>query len=211
MRSSIDEALLRAIPVNAGVQNESVNACSYLDLTVKPDTSKMNAISTSTPLADVVAMAENVPSHHSHAQVSVVTAMTSTTTATPTTTSNTLSSLSSSSQYHHNHPPICLVTHLSSNVNQDLAEADQSIENDVTNNENAANSPELLSTSAEHSNDDDLTQNNEIASEGAVGGILSEATASTLPDLAKVTTIANNSTANAATSNCEIDYVDTDL
>lgn len=196
MRSSIDEALLRTVAVIPVVQNETVNACSYLDLTVKPNASKINASTTSTQLADVVAIAGNA-SHHSHTQVSAVAAMT--TTATTTNTS------SSTSQY--NQPPICLVAHLSSNINQDLAEADQSIENDVTNNENAANSPELLNTSAEHG---DLIPNNEIPNQGAVGGMFNDG-ASTLPDLAKVTTITNNSTPNTATSNCDIDYVDTDL
>lgn len=212
MRSSIDEALLRTIMVNPGIQNEqTVNACSYLDLTVKPVTSKMNA--TTTPLADVVAIAGNASSHHLHAQVSPTPAITTTATAAAATVTATSSntSLSSTSQY--NQPPICLVSHLSSNINQDLAEADQSIENDVTNNENvAANSPELSISSTDHSNENGLVQNNEISNEGAVGGILSETTTSTLPDLAKVTTITNNSTTlNTVTSNCDIDYVDTDL
>lgn len=197
MRSSIDDALLRTVTVNPIVQNETVNACSYLDLTVKPDTSKMSAATMSNQLADVVAIAGNI-SHHSHTQATAM-------------ATNTSSSSSTSSQY--NQTPVCLVAHLSSNVNQDLAEADQSIENDVTNNENAANSPELLNTSVE--NGGDLIPNNENSNEGAVGGILNEA-ASTLPDLAKVTTISNSSTAaattqNIVTSNCDIDYVDTDL
>lgn len=162
----------------------------------------MNATTTSTQLADVVAMPGNTSSHHSHAQVSAVAAMT--TTATTTTMPNTTSS---SSQY--KQAPICLVAHLSSNVNQDLAEADQSIENDVSNNENVANSPELINTSTEHSNGH--IQNNEISNEGAVGGLLNEAESSTLPDLAKVTTITNNSVPNTVTSNCDTDYADTDL
>lgn len=207
MRSSIDEALLRTVTVNPVVQNETVNACSYLDLTVKPDTSKMNASTTSTSaqLADVVANSGNA-SHHSHTQVSLVAAMTTTATTTNT------SSLPSSSSLQYNQAPVCHVTHLASNQDmQDLAEADQSIENDVTNNENAANSPELLNTSAENG---DLIPNNEISNEGAVGGILNEGGggggASSLPDLAKITTI-NSSTPNTVPLNCEIDYVDTDL
>lgn len=216
MRSSIDEALLRTITINPGIQNDTVNACSYLDLTVKPDTSKMNASTASTQLqlADVVAIAGNTPSLHSHAQVSSSAAATAAAAAMLTTSATTSNTSSSSSQY--NHAPICLVAHLSSNINQDLAEADQSIENDVTNNENAANSPELLNTSVEHNSNDNghgcLIQNNEILNEGAVGGIImNEAASSTLPDLAKVTTNTNNSDPDTVTSNCDIDYVDTDL
>lgn len=178
LRSSIDEALLRVIAVNP-VQNEAPNSCTYLDLTVKQDgqngvsTSKANASITPTSLADVVVMDGNVlHSTNSHP---------------------------STSQYN---APVCLVSHLSSSINQDLAEADQSMENDVTNNENAANSPELLNVQ-DHG---DLIPDNEISRvspyEGAVGGIES----STLPDLAKVTT-----TTTTPTSNCEVEYAITDL
>lgn len=145
LRSSIDEALLRAMTANS-VQNESSNSCSYLDLTVKQDgqhgvvTSKVNAIVTPTSLADVVAMdgnnlhAPNQPEPHYNA-------------------------------------PVCLVSHLPSSINQDLAEADQSMENDATNNENAANSPELLNT-PERGGGGMVPDNiNEISNEGAVGGI----------------------------------------
>lgn len=174
LRSSIDEALLRVIAVNP-VQNEPSNSCTYLDLTVKQDgqngvgTSKANASVTQTSLADVVVMDSNVLHSTNLHQ--------------------------STSQYN---APVCLVSHLSSSINQDLAEADQSIENDVTNNENAANSPELLNVQ-EHG---DLIPDNEISNEGAVGGIES----STLPDLAKVTT-----TTTITTSNCEVEYAITDL
>lgn len=172
LRSSIDEALLRAITVNS-VQNEPTNNCSYLDLTVKQDgpngvvgTSKGNSIVTPTSLADVVAMDGNIM----HAQ-------------------NQPESPYST--------PVCLVSHLSSSINQDLAEADQSMENDATNNENAANSPELLNA-PERGNGPggDLIADSEISNEGAVGGIDN----SPLPDLAKVTT-----------TNCEVDFLDADL
>lgn len=90
-----------------------------------------------------------------------------------------------SSQYN---PLVCLVSHMpSSSINQaDLAEADQSMENDATNNENADNSPER----------GDLIPDNGISNEGAAAGI-----EFALPDLAKVTT----------NSNCEVDFIDTDL
>lgn len=159
---------MRVIAVDP-VQNESNNSCAYLDLTVKQDgqnivsTSKTNASITPTSLADVVMEGNVIHSTNQHP---------------------------STSQYS---TPVCLVSHLSSSTNQDLAEADQSMENDVTNNENAANSPEILHIQ-EHS---DLISDNEISNEGAVGGISSSA----LPDLAKVTT----------TSNCEVEYIDTDL
>ncbi|XP_055319156.1 uncharacterized protein LOC129576957 isoform X5 [Sitodiplosis mosellana] len=161
LRSSIDEALLRAITVNS-TQNETTNNCSFLDLTVKHDgptsTSKGNTASaTPISLADVVVMDGNVQHPTS-----------------PRT-------------------PVCLVSHLSSSINQDLAEADQSMENDATNNENAANSPEALNAPERG----DLMPDNGNSNEGAVGGIES----SPLPDLAKVTT----------SSNCEVDFVDTDL
>lgn len=161
LRSSIDEALLRAITVNS-TQNEAANNCSFLDLTVKHDdqngvtTSKGNSVITPTSLADVVAMDGNVQRP----------------------------------QYN---TPVCLVSHMSSSINQDLAEADQSMENDATNNENAVNSPEILNAPERG----DLIPDNGNANEGAVGGIES----SPLPDLAKVTT----------TTNCEVDFVDTDL
>lgn len=161
--------MLRAITVNA-TQNETINNCSYLDLTVKHDTQNGASISkgnvsiaaiTPTTLADVVSMDGNI--QH------------------PT---------SPRPQYN---PPVCLVSHLSSSLNQDLAEADQSMENDATNNENAANSPEILNTPERG----DLIPDNGNSNEGAVGGIES----SPLPDLAKVTT----------NSNCEVDFIDTDL
>lgn len=123
---------------------------------------------------------------------------------------NTVSpSLSLSAQY--NQPPICLVAHLSANDNQDLAEADQSIENGATNDENDATN--AAAAADEHA---DLVLNNELSSEGAIGGLRGGLdSSSTLPDLAKVTTmvttITNNSSSNAASLNCEIDYVDTDL
>lgn len=162
LRSSIDEALLRAITANS-TQNEAINNCTFLDLTVKHDgasTSKGNS-ATPTSLADVVAMEGNV--QH------------------PT---------SPRPQYN---APVCLVSHLSSSINQDLAEADQSMENDATNNENAADSPEDTPERG-----DLMPENGNSSNEGAVGGIESSA----LPDLAKVTT---NPT------NCEVDFVDTDL
>lgn len=197
MRSSIDEALLRTITINPNDQNETPNACSYLDLTVKPDRQsvnttsapKPNASTSSIPLANVIPIDSNA-SHHPCTQV------------TAAAVTNTVSPSSSlSAQY--NQPPICLVAHLSANVNQDLAEADQSIENDATNNENDA-----INAAAAVDEHGDFVTNNELSNEGAVGGLDSS---STLPDLAKVTTITNNSTSNAASSNCEIDYVDTDL
>lgn len=184
LRSSIDEALLRAITVNP-IQNEPTpSSCSYLDLTLKPDSqtpgsvnvsSKANAGGTLHSMADIVSIDANA-----HA-------------ATTISTSSTSSSIASSSQY--NAPNVCMVTHLSSSINQDLAEADQSMENDVTNIENAANSPEILNES-EHGND--LIPDCENSNEGAVGGL----EASPLPDLAKVTT---------STANCEVDYTDADL
>ncbi|XP_031627624.1 putative uncharacterized protein DDB_G0277255 isoform X2 [Contarinia nasturtii] len=164
LRSSIDEALLRAITTNP-IQNEATNSCSYLDLTVKHDsqngspTSKGNSIVTPTSLADVVAMDANM--QH-----------------TPNIHPSTLQFSA----------PVCMVSHL----NQELAEADQSMENDVANNENVTNSPDTTERN-------DLIPDNGCSNEGAVGGV--ESTPPPLPDLAKVTT----------TSNCEIDFVDTDL
>lgn len=149
--------------------NEATENCSYLDLTVKHDgqncsnSTKGNAIVTPTSLADVVGMEGNVQ----HAP----------------------NLHSSSSQY----TPVCLVSHMTSTINQDLAEADQSMENDTANNENAPNSPEVLNAPERGV----LMAENEILNEGAVGGIES----SPLPDLAKVTT----------NSSCEVDFVDTDL
>lgn len=169
IRSSIDEALMRVIMVNP-VQSEPSNNCSYLDLTVKQDgpngstPSKGNASSTPTSLADVVTMDGNIL--------------------------HTPNSHPSTSQYG---TPVCLVSHLSSSINQDLAEADQSMENDATNNKNDADSSDGLNDN-EHG---DLIPDNEISHEGAVGGTESSA----LPDLAKVTT-----------SNCEsVHFFDTDL
>lgn len=163
LRSSIDEALLRVITVNP-IQNEASNSCSYLDLPVKQeDGVKENGASISTSLADVVVMEAN----------------------------GLHSSMSHSSVDRQYGAPVCLVSHMPSNINQDLAEADQSMENDVANNENASNSPEIINMPERGH----LIVENEISAEGAVGGI----DASPLPDLAKVTT------------NCEIDFVDTDL
>lgn len=169
LRSSIDEALLRAITANS-THGQATDNCSYLDLTVKHDTqnsgniSKENAIVTPTSLADVVAMdgnVQHVPNLHS-----------------------------STSQYN---APVCMVSHMPSTINQELAEADQSMENDATNNENASNSPEILNTPERG-----LIAHNEISNEGAVGGLVES---SPLPDLAKVTT----------SSSCEVDFIDTDL
>lgn len=168
LRSSIDEALLRALNSS---QNDASNNCSYLDLTVKHDahgasTSKGNITVAATTLVDVVTLEGNVQ-HVGNLH-------------------------SPTSQYN---PPVCLVSHLSSSINQaDLAEADQSMENDAINNENADNSPDALNTPERG----DLMPDNGIANEGAVGGVEPN---SVLPDLAKVTT----------SSNCEVDFVDTDL
>lgn len=183
--------------MNSSDENETINACAYLDLTVKPDRqntimsgSKINESAPPTPLADVVAIEGNVP-HNPCTHASTTMAMATTPTMS-----------SSSSQY--NQAPICLVAHLSSSINQDLAEADQSIENDVTNNENAASSPEMPNLSSEHS---DQIPNNDISNEGAVGGLDSFSTLPEhLPDLAKVT--ANTSTPNNVTPNGGIDYAD---
>lgn len=188
LRSSIDEALMRALtsspfqneatnnfPIDEAtmrtlasspLQKRATNNCSYLDLTVKHEsqnvspTSKGNSIATPTSLADVVAVEGNMQ----HAP-------------------NLHSSIPFS-------PPVCTVSHLSTSINRELAEADQSMENDVTNNENATNSPDTIERN-------DLIPDNGNSNEGAVGGVAS--TPPPLPDLAKVTT------------NCEIDFVDTDL
>lgn len=160
---------MRAITANSG-QNEPVNNCSYLDLTVKQDgqhgvvTSKGNGIVTPTSLADVVGMDGNIS--HTPNQ--------------PESPYNT---------------PVCMVSHMPSNINQELAEADQSMENDATNNENVEmqNSPDQLNAPERG----EIIPESEISNEGAVGGI----DASPLPDLAKVSTI----------TNCEVDFLDTDL
>lgn len=189
MRSSIDETLLQPITVNSSCQNEASNSCSYLDLTVKPErqstiapfTCKMNASTATTPLADVASIDGNT-SHHSYASTVDI-----------ATNTGSLSSPSTSPSSQYNQVPVCLVAHMPSSINQDLAEADQSIENDVVNNENAANSPEILNICAENGN---FIPNNETSNEGAVGGLNPS---STLPDLAKITTTPNN-----PTSNCDI-------
>lgn len=149
-------------------QNETTNNCSYLDLTVKHDS--QNGASTSKGNATTATITPT--------SLADVVAM----------DGNIQHPISPRPQYN---PPVCLVSHLSSSLNQDLAEADQSMENDATNNENAANSPEVLNTPERG----DLISDN--GHEGAVGGIES----SPLPDLAKVTT----------SSNCEVDFIDTDL
>lgn len=170
LRSSIDEALLRALTANSS-QNDAANNCSYLDLTVKHDahgasTSKGNTSVAASTLVDVVALEGNVQ-HVGNLHGPTL-------------------------QYN---PPVCLVSHMPSSINQaDLAEADQSMENDATNNENAENSPDNLNTPERG----DLIPDNGIVNEGAVGGVEPNAA---LPDLAKVTT----------SSNCEVDFVDTDL
>lgn len=117
LRSSIDEALLRVITVNPA-QNEVSNSCLYLDLNVKPEGQNGSSLSKVNSSSSPTSLADVVPIDDNVIHPS-----------------NPLTS-----QYY---APVCMVSHLPSSLNRDLAEADQSMENDVTNNENAANSPEI--------------------------------------------------------------------